>query len=63
MEKVFELNPYERFVSDKMVNDKQCTLVWYVEYKKVSHMEIEEVEDLINNFKNYFGELVVTRRK
>ena len=39
MEKVFELNPYDICVVNKMMNDKQCTLVSYVDDNKVSHME------------------------
>ena len=61
MEESFELNPNDRFVANKLVNGKQCTLVWYVDNNKVSHMEAKLVEDIINNFEKYFGELVVTR--
>ena len=39
MEKGFKLNPYDRYVKNKLVNSKQCTLVWYVDDNKVSHME------------------------
>ena len=39
MEKGFKLNPYDRYVKNKLVNGKQCTLVWYVDDNKVSHME------------------------
>ena len=35
----FELNPYDKCVANKMVNGKQCTIVWYVDDVKVSHME------------------------
>ena len=60
MDKGFELNPYDICVANKMVNGKQFTLVWYVEDNKVSHMEAKVVEDLINDLKNHFGELLVT---
>ena len=62
MDKGFEMNTYDRFVEDKIMNGKQCTLLWYVE-KKLSHMEAKVVEDLINALKNSFGELVVARGK
>ena len=29
--KVLELNPYNRCVSNKMVNGKRCNIVWYVD--------------------------------
>ena len=63
MEKGFELNTYDRCVVNKLVNGKQCTFVWYVDDNKVLHMEKKLVEDLINNLKKHFGELVVTRGK
>ena len=44
-----------------MVYGKQCIHVWYVEINKVSHLEEKIVEDLINDLKNHFGELLVTR--
>ena len=63
MERGFELNQYNRCVANNLVNGKQCTLVWYLDYNKVSHMETKVLEDLINDFKKCFGELVVTRGK
>ena len=50
MDKGFELNQYDRCVANKMVNGKQCILVWYVDDKKVSHMESKVVEDLGRGF-------------
>ena len=35
--------------------------MWYVDDNKVSHMEAKLVEDLINDLKNHFEKLVVTR--
>ena len=63
MEKGFKLNPYERCEANKMFNGKQFTLVWYVEDNKLLHMEAKLVEDIINDLRNHFGQLVVTRRK
>ena len=60
MEKSFELNPYDKCVMNKIVNVKQCTLLWYMEYNKVLYKEEKVVEDLIINLKKHFGELVVT---
>ena len=38
-----ELNQYEKCVANKLVNGKQCTLVWFVDYNKVSHTEAKVV--------------------
>ena len=63
MVKGFELNPHDRCVANKMINNKQCTPVWYVDDNKVSHMEAKLVEYLINDFKNHFRELAVNEGK
>ena len=57
------MKPCDRCVAYKIVYVKQCTHVWYVGDNKVSHMEEKLVEYLINDLKNNFGELVVTRGK
>ena len=43
MDKGFEMNTYDRFVEDKIMNGKQCTLLWNVEENKFSHMEARVV--------------------
>ena len=63
MEKVSELNQYDRCWENTLVNVKLYTLVRYVEDNKVSHMEAELLEDLIRDLRKHFGELVVTRGK
>ena len=62
-EKGFKLNQYGICVTNKLANGKQCTLVWYVDDNKVSHMEAKLVEGLINDLKKHFEKLVVTRGK
>ena len=62
MEKSFELSPFYRYVANKLVNCNKYNIVWYVDDDKLSHMVVEEVEKLVNDLKNRFGELVVTRR-
>ena len=39
----FELNPYDPCVTNKTINGKQLTLVWYVNNIKSSHVEAEVV--------------------
>ena len=33
----FELNPYDPWVANFMIDDKQCTIAWYVDDTKISH--------------------------
>ena len=40
----FELNPYNPCVANKMVNGKQCTVVWHVDDLKISHVESAVVD-------------------
>ena len=39
----FQINTYVMYVSNKDINGKQCTIAWYVDDNKVSHVE----QDLI----------------
>lgn len=44
----FEMNPYDQCVANKMINGKQCTMLWYVDDLKISHIEGGVVEEIIN---------------
>ena len=59
----FIINPYDRCVANKEINGKQCTIVWYVDDNKVSHVDPQVVTDVIDLMKSHFGELTVTRGK
>ena len=43
---VFELNPYDTCVVNRMVNGKQLTIVWHVDDCISSHMEKAVLEEL-----------------
>ena len=51
----FVLNPYDKCVANKMVNGKQCTVLWYVDDVKVSHVDRSVVENDITNLEQEFG--------
>lgn len=57
----FEINPYDRCVANKMINGKQCTVVWYVDDNKISHMDQAVLDDLIKTLKDHFGDLKVVK--
>ena len=57
----FELNPYDRCVCNKLIKGKQCTIVFYVDDNKISHLDSNVVTDVIDIISKYFGELTVTR--
>ena len=61
--KVFENNPYDRCVGNKLINGKRCTIVWCTWNDKASHKDPEVVSSAINLMKENFGDLKITRGK
>ncbi|KAG7370681.1 hypothetical protein IV203_019251 [Nitzschia inconspicua] len=61
MDMGFELNPYDPCVANKMIDGKQCTVVWYVDDNKISHVDPQVVTDVITAIEKHFGKMTVTR--
>ena len=59
----FKVNEYDRCVANKMINGKQCTIVWYVDDVKVSHVDETVVSDITKYTQKEFGNLTITRGK
>jgi hypothetical protein len=59
----YELNPYDACVANKMVDGKQCTICWYVDDNKISHVDDKVVTDVIDKIETRFGKMTVTRGK
>ena len=59
----FVLNPYDTCVANKIVNDKQCTIVWYVDDNKISHIESNVVTRVVKMIEKRFRKMTVTRGK
>ena len=57
----FKINDYDRCVANKIINGKQCTIVFYVDDNKISHQDPQVVTDVIKEISNHFGELTVSR--
>ena len=57
----FTLNPYDRCVANKVINGKQCTIVFYVDDNKVSHVDPDVVSSVLQDISSHFGDLVVSR--
>ena len=51
----FEINPYDWYVANKIVNGKQCTVLWHVDDLKISHVDTKVVTDVINTINAEFG--------
>ena len=62
----FTVNPYDWCVANKQINGKQCTIGWYVDDLKLSHVETEVLEDILSKLQQKWGKeapLTVTRRR
>ena len=44
----FQLKPYDMCVANKDIYGKQCTISWYVDDNKVSHVDQEVINNIIN---------------
>ena len=51
----FTINDYDKCVANKMIDGKQCTITWYVDDVKVSHVDETVVSDIITYIKKNLG--------
>ena len=62
----FELNPYDPCLGNKIINGKQCIILWHVADLKISHEDPAEVTKIIKMMSSEFGKeapLTVRRGK
>ena len=57
----FRINSYDPCVANMEINGSQCTMCWYVDDIKVSHIEPRIVTTVINKLENRFGKMKVSR--
>jgi hypothetical protein len=57
----FEINPYDSCIANKFINEKQCTIAWYVDDMKISHVDKDVVTQIIQDLEKKFGSMSVTR--
>jgi hypothetical protein len=60
----FEANPYDSCVMNKMVDGKQCTVLWHVDDLKISHVDPQVNEGVLARLNTRYGQetvLTVTR--
>ena len=51
----FELNPYDKCVTNKMIKGNQCTILWHVDDLKISHVDADVVTEVIGLLEPEFG--------
>ena len=60
---VFLINPYDRCIANSTIQDKQCTIAWYVDDNKVSQVDEEVNTKVVEIISEHFGNLAVSRGK
>ncbi len=45
-----KINPYDPCFANKIINGKQCTILWHVDNLKISHVDAEVVSGIIKLF-------------
>ena len=59
----FLLNSYDPCIANKEINGTQCTIAWYVNDNKVSHVDEAVVTDILQKIEQKFGKMTITRGK
>lgn len=59
----FVLNPYDPCVGNKIIDGSQCTVCWYVDDTKISHVDPNVVTNVIKDIEANFGGMSVVRGK
>ena len=57
----FEINPYDECVVNKVINGHLCTIVWYVDDVKVSHINNSVVSDILQYMQQEFVNITISR--
>ena len=59
----FKLNPYDFCITNTIINDKQCTIIYYVDDTKVFHMELDIIKDVYNILQSKFRKIKIVYGK
>jgi hypothetical protein len=59
----FKLNPYDLCVANSQIKGKQCTITWYVDDNKISHVDAMVVTGIMEKIEVKFGKMTVTKGK
>ena len=57
----FVLNPYDLCVANKNIEGKQCTIAWYVDDNKISHVNANVVTNILEKMREHFGDIKIYR--
>jgi len=55
----FTLNPYDPCIANKLINGKHCTVAWYANDNKISHIDASIVMQIVEAIEKHFGKMMV----
>ena len=53
----FEINPYDWCVANRMIDGKQCTILWHVDDLKLSHVDPKVIDKIIEQLEKEYGKV------
>ena len=56
------IHQYDIYMANNMINKKECTIVWYLDDNKISHVD-ETLTQVLSELEEHFGYLVISRRE
>ena len=59
----FDINPYDKYAVNNVINRKQCILARYVDENKLSHVEKKVVDEILEILKRDLGYLNIQQGK
>ena len=58
-----KLKPYERCISNKVADEHQCTIGWFMDYNKVSHMDNSVNSMIADNIEEKMGSHIAQQKR
>ena len=53
----YKLNTYDQCIANKMINNKLCIIIWWVDDLCISHINSKVVDNVIAKLKKRFGQV------
>ena len=55
----FIVNPYDSCIVNKVIDDKQCTIIWHIDDMKLSHVKQSVLEDIASKLNSKYGQVLL----
>jgi hypothetical protein len=51
----FDFNPYDKCVVNKVIDGRQCTIIWHVDDLMLTHVSQEVLDHIVSDISKKFG--------